>query len=61
MLIKEGYFSLDAETQKLVNQCRSVETKIYFILLLGYFRAKPNIFNFSFTDVMESIHLLRKV
>lgn len=38
---REDYFSLDEETQRLVNECRRIETKCYFILLLGYFRSKP--------------------
>ncbi|WP_371287225.1 DUF4158 domain-containing protein [Colwellia ponticola] len=39
---REDYFSLDKETQKLVNTLRQVETRIYFILLLGYFRSRTN-------------------
>ncbi len=57
---REDYFSLDDETQKLVDKCRQLETKVYFILLLGYFRCKPIIFNFSFneaeTDVSFILH-----
>ena len=48
---REDYFSLDNETQRLVKKCRQLETKVYFILLLGYFRCKPIIFNFSFDEV----------
>ncbi|WP_223303677.1 DUF4158 domain-containing protein [Colwellia psychrerythraea] len=29
---REDYFSLDKETQKLVNTLRQAETRIYFIL-----------------------------
>ncbi|MBB1352221.1 MULTISPECIES: DUF4158 domain-containing protein [unclassified Pseudoalteromonas] len=32
---REDYFSLDSETQKLVNELRRLETRVYFILLLG--------------------------
>ena len=38
---REDYFSLDSETQRLVDKCRQLKTKVYFILLLGYFRCKP--------------------
>jgi TnpA family transposase len=48
---REDYFSLDKETLLLVNTLRRTETRIYFILLLGYFRSRPIIFNFTFSDV----------
>ena len=48
---REDYFSLDKETQKLVNTLRQTETRIYFILLLGYFRSRPIVFSFTFADV----------
>jgi hypothetical protein len=35
---REDYFSLDNETQKLVDKCSQIEAKVYSILLLGYFR-----------------------
>ncbi len=52
---REDYFSLDNETQRLVDKCRQLETKVYFILLLGYFRCKPIIFNFSFDEIEADV------
>ena len=48
---REEYFSLDSEIKKIINISRLIEARIYFILLLGYFRSRPIIFNFSFGDV----------
>jgi len=50
---------LDSETQKLVNELRRLETRVYFILLLGYFRSRPIIFNFSFEDVVVDLDYVR--
>ncbi|WP_084605464.1 DUF4158 domain-containing protein [Psychromonas aquimarina] len=52
---REDYFSLDNETKKLVNELRRLETRAYFILLLGYFRSRPIVFNFSFSDVVADL------
>lgn len=57
---REDYFSLDNETKKLVNGLRRLETRPYFILLLGYFRSRPIIFNFSFFDVIGDLEYIQK-
>jgi hypothetical protein len=57
---REDYFSLDKEMQKLVTSLRRYETKVYFILLLGYFRSRPIVFNFSFSDVEPDFDYVRK-
>jgi len=57
---REDFFSLDDETQLLVDECRRIETKCYFILLLGYFRSKPIIFNFSFSEVQSDVEYIEK-
>ncbi len=57
---REDYFSLDNETQKIVNELRRIETRIYFILLLGYFRSRPIIFNFSFNDVKADYDYIKR-
>ncbi|WP_445083835.1 DUF4158 domain-containing protein [Candidatus Vondammii sp. HM_W22] len=57
---REDYFSLDNETKKLVNGLRRLETRAYFILLLGYFRSRPIIFNFSFFDVVGDLEYIQK-
>ncbi|NMU70384.1 DUF4158 domain-containing protein, partial [Vibrio parahaemolyticus] len=55
---REEYFSLDDETQKLVDECRRIDTKCYFILLLGYFRSKPIIPNFDFNAVKADLDFI---
>jgi TnpA family transposase len=50
---------LDSETKKLVNELRRLETRVYFILLLGYFRSRPIIFNFSFEDVVVDLDYVK--
>lgn len=50
---------MDSETQKLVNELRRLETRVYFILLLGYFISRPIIFNFSFDDVAADLDYVR--
>jgi hypothetical protein len=50
---------LDSETQRLVNELRRIETRVYFILLLGYFRSRPIVFNFSFSQVRSDLDYVR--
>ncbi|MDG1751499.1 MAG: DUF4158 domain-containing protein, partial [Thalassotalea sp.] len=56
---RDDYFSLDSETQRLVNELRRIETRVYFILLLGYFRSRPIVFNFSFSQVRSDLDYVR--
>ncbi|MBH0063464.1 DUF4158 domain-containing protein [Pseudoalteromonas sp. NZS71] len=56
---REDYFSIDKETQKLINTLRQTETRIYFILLLGYFRSRPIVFNFTFADVEADYNYIK--
>lgn len=57
---REDYFSLDSETRRLISSLRRYETKIYFILLLGYFRSRPIIFNFTFSQVKDDFEFVHK-
>lgn len=57
---REDYFSLDAHMQKIVAGLEKLETRIYFILLAGYFRAKPVIPKFTLDDVMGDAEYIRK-
>lgn len=50
---------MDSETQRLVNELRRIETRVYFILLLGYFRSRPIVFNFTFTQVSADLDYVR--
>ena len=57
---RDEYFYLDDESQVIVDGLRKRETKAYFILLLGYFRAKPVIHHFNFTDVETDLDYVCK-
>ena len=50
------YFTLTDEEEAIVARFRSLETKAYFILLLGYFRVKPMIVHFRFRDVRDDLY-----
>lgn len=50
---REEYFSLDDSLLDIVNGLLKTETKIYMILLIGYFRAKPVIPRFQLCDIEE--------
>ena len=49
------YFTLDQEEKKITNLHRSILTKVYFILQLGYFKAKKMFFVFSIDEIKEDI------
>ena len=52
---REQAFSLTDGEIKAVNQQLALSSKVYFILLLGYFREKPLIAQFHFRDVKDDL------
>lgn len=52
---REEYFSLDQTTLQYIRKLRKLETKIHFILYLGYFRSKPVIPHFHIDEVKSDI------
>ncbi|MDY3572458.1 DUF4158 domain-containing protein [Enterobacter hormaechei] len=38
---REEYFSLDKDLRRRINTISKIESRIYMILLVGYFRYKP--------------------
>lgn len=52
---REQSFSLAEEELKAVNQQSSLSSKVYFILLLGYFREKPFVARFRFREVKDDL------
>lgn len=52
---REDYFSMDKEVKKFVFRLKKFEARVYFILLLGYFRVKPVIHNFTADEVKEDL------
>ena len=55
---REEYFVLDADTLKAISTMDKLETKLYLVLLIGYFRAKPVIPVFQLKEVKEDIDYL---
>ena len=56
------YFDLEKIEEDIIsNQLKSINSKIYFILQLGYFKACYRFFKFSVDEVIEDIeYILRK-
>ncbi|HBS0624423.1 TPA: DUF4158 domain-containing protein, partial [Klebsiella pneumoniae] len=52
---REEYFSLDPSMKKILTKMSKIETKIYLILLIGYFRAKPVIAQFKLREVKHDV------
>ena len=52
------YFSLDSLEKNELNYYRSIQTKVYFILQLGYFKAKRMFFTFDCLEVQEDIQYI---
>ena len=53
-----GNFSLNEKEQIVLNQYSNIKTRIYFILQLGYFKAKQQFFKFNFEDVAKDIEFI---
>ena len=52
---REQSFSLAGEELRAVNQQSSLSSKVYFIMLLGYFRGKPVIGQSRFREAPQMI------
>lgn len=55
------YFSLSQMENELLYTLRSIKSKIYFILQLGYFKSKHLFFQFNLCEVEEDIQHILKV
>ena len=52
------YFALSQAEESVLSSLRSIRSKIYFILQLGYFKAKKMFFVFSYREVEEDIEYI---
>lgn len=52
---REEFFSIDQSIEKALSNMGKIETKIYLILLIGYFRAKPVVPQFRLRDVKQDV------
>ena len=57
---RNEYFELSKPEQAYLNKYNTARTRIYFILQLGYFKAKQQFFNFDFHDVKHDVKHLKK-
>ena len=49
------YFSLSPTERAALEQFRNTQTRIHFILQLGYFKAKQQFFNYSLDEVSADV------
>ena len=52
------YFTLNQSERAALAQHSNTKTRIYFILQLGYFKAKQQFFNFSLDDVSNDVQFV---
>lgn len=55
-----SYFSLSQPEKDLLHTLRSIKSKAYFVLQLGYFKAKQLFFTFDFHEVGEDLQYVLK-
>lgn len=54
------YFSLSEPEKELLDTLRSIKSKAYFVLQLGYFKAKHLLFTFDLHEVEEDLRYVLK-
>ena len=54
------YFTLDEQEQIILNGYTNIKMQLYFILQLGYFKAKQQFFKFTFALVKEDVKFILK-
>ena len=59
-LEKEIYFTLDESERKILDSFKTQNTKTFFILQLGYFKAKHRFFQIKFDNVKSDIRYIAK-
>lgn len=52
------YFSINELERNVLNHYSNVRTRVYFILQLGYFKAKHQFFKFTFEDVSDDVEYI---
>ncbi|WP_163836898.1 DUF4158 domain-containing protein [Spartinivicinus ruber] len=52
------YFSLSESEKQVLAQYANTKTCVYFILQLGYFKAKQQFFNFTFDEVKNDVQFI---
>jgi hypothetical protein len=57
---RDIYFSLSQPEKELLPLLRSVKSQAYFVLQLGYFKAKHRFFTFNFQEVAGDLQYVLK-
>jgi hypothetical protein len=57
---KQSYFSLTQEELTIIDARGSLESKVHFILQLGYFKAATQFFNCTFHEVKHDTKYILK-
>jgi len=57
---RELFFALTEDEEKILNHYHHVRTRVYFVLQLGYFKAKQQFFQFDFNDVLADSQFIHK-
>jgi hypothetical protein len=52
------YFELSAPEKEVLHELRSVKSRVYFLLQLGYFKAKHQFFVFDLAAIQEDVQYL---
>ncbi len=55
---RELFFAISQQEQEKLAQYHNVRTRVYFILQLGYFKAKQQFFRFTFEDVADDTRFI---
>ena len=58
---RELFFTLSQEEQQALSQYHNTRTRVYFILQLGYFRAKQQFFSFHFEDAADDTRFILRI
>jgi TnpA family transposase len=53
------YFTMDADEYAIAHSHRSLDTKVFFILQLGYFKAKRMFFSFTNNEIKEDLEFIK--
>lgn len=57
---RELFFAISQSEQETLAQYHNVRTRVYFILQLGYFKAKQQFFQFTFEEVTDDTRFILK-
>ncbi|ELZ7234018.1 Tn3 family transposase [Vibrio parahaemolyticus] len=57
---RELFFAISQSEQETLAQYHNVRTRVYFILQLGYFKAKQQFFQFTFEEVADDTRFILK-